>query len=339
VKRLGVAALAALLIAGCGPKEAPKPEGGTPETGKKLTIGLMPKLTGISFFNAANQGGEEAGKELSINYVYDGPAQGSDTIEKQSQLVDTWVAKGFDAIAVAPNDPEAIAPALKKARDRGVKVLTWDADAKQEARDFFINQATTESIGKALMDTMAEGIGPDGAYVIITGTLTAANQNAWMAEMEKYRKIKYPNMKNLSPTPIAPGEDQAKATQMAQDALKTYPNLRGIFAITSVALPGAAEALRKTGSADKVFLTGLATPNDMREYVKDGTVKKFVLWNVVDLGYLAVQAATAVARGELKPGATEFTAGRLGKVKVVGDQILLGDPLIFDKSNIDKFDY
>jgi rhamnose transport system substrate-binding protein len=335
VKRFGVLALAVLLAAGCGTKEPPA----APAAGKKLTVGLMPKLTGISFFNAAQKGGAEAAKELGVEYVYDGPAAGSDTIEKQSQLVETWVARKFDAIAVAPNDPQAIAPALTKARARGIKVIAWDSDAKKEARDLFVTQCTPQSIAKALMDTMAAAIGPNGKYIIITGTLTAANQNIWMAEMEKYRQAKYPGMKNLSPTPVAPGEDQAKATQMAIDALKTYPDVQGIFAITSVALPGAAEALRKTNSASKVFLTGLATPNDMREYVKDGTVKKFVLWSPVDLGYLAVQVATAVTRGTLKPGATDFPAGRLGKVKVVGDQVILGDPIVFDKSNIDKYDF
>ena len=346
MKRTIVLLAAAFLSAGCGPSkdEQPTPTGaggppGATASGKKITVGLMPKLTGISFFNAAQKGGLEAGKELGIECVYDGPAAGSDTIEKQAQLVETWIARKFDAIAIAPNDPEAIAPALAKARSRGIKVIAWDADAKKDVRDYFVNQCTPESIAKALMDTMAEAIGEDGTYIIITGTLTAANQNIWMAEMEKYRKQRYPRMRNLSPTPISPGEDQARATQMAADALKTYPNVKGIFAITSVALPGAAEALRKAGASQRVFLTGLATPNDMREYVKDGTVRKFVLWSPVDLGYLAVHAAAALAKGELKQGATEFAAGRLGTVKVVGDQIILGDPIVFTKDNIDKYDF
>lgn len=329
MKRPWALALVALLIVGCGKKD----EG-------PMKVGLMPKLTGISFFNATDKGGKEAGKELGIEYAYDGPAVGTDTIEKQSQLVETWTAKKFGAIAVAPNDPEAIAPALVKARGRGVKVITWDADSKKEARDFFVTQCTPAAIARSLMDVMAKEIGPKGKYIIITGTLTAANQNIWMDEMEKYRKEKYPEMVNLTAgKPISPGEDQAKAQQMTADALKTYPQVQGIFAITSVALPGAAEVLRKAGVAKKVFLTGLATPNDMKAYVKDDTCRKFVLWNAVDLGYLAVQAATAVAKGELKPGATEFKAGRLGAVKVEGDQILLGDPIVFDKTNIDKYDF
>ncbi|HDP34516.1 MAG TPA: autoinducer 2 ABC transporter substrate-binding protein [Candidatus Hydrogenedentes bacterium] len=325
--------LSALVFAGCGGKDATPSE----KQDETLTIGVMPKLVGIGFFNAAKRGIEEAGRELNVNVDYDGPTTGD--VEQQSRLADTWIARKYDAIAIAPNDPDAIAPVLARARARGIKVVAWDADAQKDARDWFINQATSESVARSLMDVMAEGAGEDAKYIIITGSLTAANQNIWMEEMEKYRQERYPDMVNLTPTPIAPGEDQARATQMAADALKTYTDLDGIFAITSVALPGAAEALRRAGAADKVFLTGLATPNDMREYVKEGTVKRFVLWNPVDLGYLAVQAAVASARGELAPGAEAFEAGRLGVARVTDDQILLGPPMIFDNENIDDFDF
>jgi len=159
-----------------------------------------------------------------------------------------------------------------------------------------------------------------------------------MDEMEKYRREKYPNMTNLSDIPKASEEDQAMATRVTTDCLKAYPEMQGLFAITSVALPGAAEALRKAG-ADDVFLTGLATPGDMRQYVMEDTVKRFVLWNPVDLGYLAVHVAVASAKRELDPAATTFAAGRLGEVNVVGDEVILGDPIIFDKTNIDDYDF
>lgn len=304
---------------------------------KKLTIGVMPKLKGIDFFNAAQQGAEEAGKELGVRVVFDGPV--TNDVTQQAQMLDTWIAKRYDAIAIAPNDPDAIAPALARARKRGIKVITWDSDAQKDSRDLFVTECTNASVAKALMDVMAKGAGPDAKYIIITGSLTAANQNIWMKEMEKYRKRVYPHMVNLSPTPKASQEDQALATQVASDCLKAYPNLQGIFAITSVALPGAAEALRKAGMADKVFLTGLATPKAMRDYVEDGTVKRFVLWNPVDLGYLAVQAAVAAVKGDLKPGQGTFKAGRIGTVKVQGDTVILGPPMIFDKSNIDKYNF
>lgn len=304
---------------------------------KKLVIGVMPKLKGIDYFNATEKGALKAGEELGVEVVFDGPSVND--VTQQSKMVETWITKKYDAIAIAPNDPDAIGVALKKARKRGMKVVTWDADAKAESRDFFVNQAAADAVAKSLVDLMAQNVSPEAKYIIVTGSLTAANQNIWMAEMEKYRAATYPKMTNLSATPKASEEDQAMATQVTTDSLKAYPDLQGIFAITSVALPGAAEALRKAGVADKIFLTGLATPKAMSQYVKDDTCRKFVLWNPEDLGYLAVYAAVASVKGSLKAGASEFEAGKLGKVEVKGDEILLGTPLVFDKDNIDQFNF
>ncbi len=302
---------------------------------KDLKIGVMPKLIGIEYFNACEKGAREAAKELGVEMIFDGPD--TNDVSRQTAIVETWIARKFDVIAIAPNDPDAIAPALKKARQRGVKVITWDSDSAEETRDYFINQADNSAIARTLMDVLVEGIGPEGKYLNLTGSLTAANQNRWMEEMEKYRQEKYPNLKNLSETPKASGEDQALATQVTIDSLKSYPDLQGIIAITSVALPGAAEALRKTQSADKIFLTGLSTPNSMRPYIKDGTVEKMVLWNPVDLGYLTVYTAKLLAEGKISGETIE--AGRLGNKKIRGSEILLGDPLIFDAGNIDQFNF
>jgi ABC-type sugar transport system substrate-binding protein len=337
----------ALFSAGCSKQSTPAQTGGqgAPAGGqgaaaagdKKLVIGVMPKLVGIDYFNACEQGAREAGRELGVEVVYDGPA--TNDVTKQAQMVETWVTKKYDAIAIAPNDPDAIGVALDKARKRGIKVITWDADAVAGARDFFVNQAANSAVASSLMDLMAKEVGPEAKYIIVTGSLTAANQNIWMAEMEKYRAATYPGMTNLSATPKASEEDSALATTLTLECLKTYPDLQGIFAITSTGLPGAAEAIRKAGAADRIFLTGLATPKQMRSYVKDGTVRKFVLWSPVDLGYLSVYAAVAAVRGELKPGDASFNAGRLGTVQIEGDQILLGDPLVFDINNIDNYNF
>ena len=335
---LGLLALS-LILTGCGgtPTESPAASDDAAPTEDTITIGVMPKLVGIDYFNAAERGAREAAEELGVSIVYDGPA--TNDVQQQSRMVETWITKKFDAIAVAPNDPDAISVVLKKARKRGAKVFSWDADSVEGSRDFFVNQASNPAIAKTLIESMAKNAGPDAKYVILTGSLTAANQNIWMDEMEKYRAANYPDMQNLSPTPKVTEEDFALATQVTLDVLKTYPDLDGIFAITSVALPGAAEALRKAEAADKVFLTGLSTPSSMREFILDGTCPEVILWNVPDLGYLTVQAAVATVKGELKAGDTSFNAGRLGTVEIQGDQILLGDPMVFDKSNIMDVDY
>ena len=314
-------------VASCTPSQ--------PASENEVTIGIMPKLIGIDFFNAVERGALEAGEELGVVVKYDGPP--TNDVAQQAQMVETWINRGYDAIAIAANDPDRIAPALNKAREKGIAVLTFDADAAPDSREFFVNQATYASVAQALVDVMVEGIGEQGKYVILTGSLTATNQNLWIEELEKYTRDKYPLMVNLRETPLASEEDQAKATQVTIDALKANPEIEGIYAMTSVALPGAAEGIKKADAEGQVFLTGLSTPNTMKPYVNDGTVQKFVLWSPVDLGYLTVHAAHRLVHGELAPGAIEV--GRLGSIEVRGKEVLLGAPVTFDASNIDQFDF
>lgn len=310
--------------------------GGSPGDGSgRLKMGMMPKLVGISYFTACERGAREAAAELGIDLDYDGPLV--DRVEEQVKMIDRWIAQGYDIIAVAPNDPEVIAPALDRARQAGIVVLTWDADANpsRSGRATFVNQAPVDGIGYTLVDVLAEGVGGSGKAVIVTGSATSPNQNAWMKFMRQRLDERYPDIELLET--LVSDEDQAKAQQLTRDALNAHPDLVGVWGITSVALPGAAKAVRDAGKSGEVFVTGLSLPSTTREYVKDGTVPRFVLWNPVDLGYLTVHVAKRLADRELSPGTHQM--GRLSDIKVTSDEVLLGPPLVFDAENIDEFDF
>ncbi|HEV3167637.1 MAG TPA: substrate-binding domain-containing protein [Isosphaeraceae bacterium] len=302
---------------------------------KRLRMGMMPKLIGINYFNACQKGAEEAAKELNIELTYDGPP--TDKAELQAQMIDEWIALGYDVIAVAPNDPEVIAPALKRAKDAGIITLTWDADANPEAsgRVTFVNQAPVEAIGNTLVDLMAGAIGGKGKTVIVTGSATSPNQNAWMAVMETRLTTKYPKIQLLET--LVPEENQNRARQMTLDILNAHPDLAGVWGITSVSLPGVAEAVKQAGKSGKVYVTGLSLPSTIRPYVKDGTVPKFVLWNPADLGYLTVHVARRLAEHSLTSNDKFF--GRLKGVDVKVGEVVLGPPLVFDKNNVDEYDF
>lgn len=333
-----IAAGVLFLLVACGKKQPPAGDAGTAGGRTKLVVAVMPKLKGIDYFNAVERGAREAAQELgNVDLTYDGPTEGK--VEQQIPFIESWTLQRVDVIAVACNDPDAISPALKRARDKGVHVITYDADANAEksGREFFVNQATFEDIGRALVDEMAAQAGADAKVAIVSSSPTAPNQNAWIAVMKRYMAEKYPKMQIV--TIQYPEEDQGRAFSMTQDILKTYPDVKGVFGISSVAFPGAADAVRQAGKSGKVAVVGLSTPKSMREFVREGTVKTVILWNPIDLGYLTVYVAKAVAEGTLKPGVTEIEAGRLGKVKVEGDQVLLGPPMKFTRENIDQYDF
>jgi ABC-type sugar transport system substrate-binding protein len=307
------------------------------EPGAPITVALLPKKKGIAYFTSCSLGAEAAAKELgNVKLIYDGPTDGSP--EKAAAMIEKWTLKGVDVIAVSPNDPNVLAPAMKAAMAKGIKVITWDADGSEGTRSFFVNQATAQQIGEAMVDTMAKDLGtPEGKVAIVTATLTAANQNSWMDAMKARLAAAYPKLELVAVKPC--NEDQKIAFQVAQDLMKAYPDLKGIFGISSVAFPGAAEAVKQAGKSGQVLVTGLSTPNAMKNYVKDGTVKSVVLWNTKDLGYLTVLAARGLIDGTLKAGVSEFKAGTLGSKPVAGDHILLNNLLVFTKDNIDQFDF
>ena len=242
----------------------------------------------------------------------------------------------MDAIAVSCENKEGLSTVLRKARQTGIKVVTFDADAEPDARDFFVNQATPEGIGDILMDDAAKSLGGKGDFAIITSSLTAANQNEWLKYIKARLADKYPDIKMDT---ILPCEDvQAKAFDQAQSILNAYPNVKLIMAICSPGVPGAAEAVKQSGRTD-VHVVGLGLPNENKKYVHEGITTAVVLWNTMDLGYLTVYSAETVKNGTLKPGDTSIEAGRLKTVKVVGDNVMLGIPFTFDNSNIDGFDF
>ncbi len=267
----------------------------------------------------------------------DGPTEAK--IDEQIKFIDNYITRGVNGILFAANDPVAIAPVLKKALGKGIHVIGYDANSTPDAREWFVNQAQFNGIAKSMMDSMAKEIGEDGSFAIVTSTFTTPNQARWIAEMHAYAEKCHPKMKWLET--VEAQEDNVLSFNQATTLINKYGDkLKGLFGMTSVATPASAEAVTKAKLCGKVAVVGLATPNAMKPYVHSDCVKSVVLWNPVDLGYAAMEVMRAVADGKLKAGATEVEAGKLGKLQVVnGSEILLGAPFIFDKGNIDKFDF
>jgi ABC-type sugar transport system substrate-binding protein len=301
----------------------------------KLMIALMPKAKGNAYFLSCKAGADRAAKELGVDLLFDGPVSTDAT--KQNEIVENWITLGVDAIAVAAENKDGISTALRKAQKQGIKVITYDADAQPDARSFFVNQATPQGIGYALMDEAARLCGGAGDFAIITATLTATNQREWQRNIEARLADKYPGMKLVAVRPCDDLKDRAQAEATA--LMSANPQLKLIMAICSPAVPGAAEAVKQAGKAGKVHVMGLGLPSENRRYVMEGVTDSVILWKTEDLGYLTVEAAAALVRGTLKPGDTHFVAGSLGDFKIEGDNILLGTPFVFNKSNIEQFDF
>jgi len=333
-----LASIGLVLATGCNKSDSsstPPTSSGNSGGAKKITIALMPKSKGNSYFVSLNKGAEKAAKEVGAELIFDGPTDPDPA--KQNEIVENWITLGYDVIAVACENKDGISTALRKAKAKGIKVITYDADAQTDAREFFVNQATPQGIGYGLMDEAARLCNDQGEFAIITASLTAGNMIEWQKHIEARRVSNHPNMKMVALRPCDDLKDKAQSEATA--LLSAYPNLKLIMAICSPAVPGAAEAVKQAGKVGAVKVIGLGLPNENRRYIKEGVTDSIILWNTSDLGYLTVRVAHALATGTLKPGATSFSAGSLGVMEIQGDNILLGKPFVFNKGNIDQFDF
>jgi rhamnose transport system substrate-binding protein len=343
-KKLGIVSLVslvALVVLAVG-LSASTGSASTEKATKGHKIFFLPKLIGVNVFTENGKGAKEAAAKLGDTVTYNGPTEA--VAAKQVPFIDSAARQGYDAIIISANDPNAVAPALKRAQQRGLKVISYDGDVRKDARTIFVSPPTASSIGAFQVEWMGAQIGYKGEIAILSATPTAANQNTWIKFMKQtLQKPKYKGMKLVK---VAYGNDNpTDSAKETQALVQAYPNLKGIISPTTVGISSAAQVLDQAGKCKTIALTGLGLPNQMRKYVKKGCAKKFGLWNERDFGYLATYVANLVLDGKLtgKLGQT-FTAGRLGKRTVVKSDgnspvVVLGDPLVFTPQNIDKFNF
>jgi rhamnose transport system substrate-binding protein len=319
-----VVALAAL---GSGPAFA----------GNKIV--MIEKVEGLAYYAAAEAGAKEAAKELGDEVIFNSPANGK--VPEQSRIIQSAIAQHVNGIILSALDPNAIAPDMKDANAAGVKAITYDADVQPAARPLFAMQATDEGIGRSLTQVICEVVpNCEGEIAFMSSVPNSPNLSKWVHWAQE--ELKLPKYAKLKVVDLAyGGEQDSGAYTKAQELLNAHPKLAGLIVPGSVQVAAAARAIKDAKLTGKVQVTGLGVPSELKAYVADGTIKKFVLWNPTDLGYLATYMDHYLIDGSLtnKEGAS-FKAGRLGEFKVIADGVvLLGPPLQIDKNNIESLKF
>jgi rhamnose transport system substrate-binding protein len=311
--------------------------GGALKTGLKVFI--IPKNLGNNYFTTADSAKTD-GAIAALDALGESGTETSGTAAtpaSQIPAIQAAISKGANVLIVSATDPTALCPTLNAAMKRGITVITYDSDAPT-CRDMFINQASTAQIGTSEVDVLASELHDTGDIAIVSATASATNQNAWIGYM-KQELTKYPKMKLVAT--VYGNDDPTTATQVTQGLLEQYPNLKGVISPTTVGIAAAAAVLDNARYRGKVLLTGLGTPDSLKKYVADGTIKAFILWKPQDLGYLAAYAAVEFASGQINgtQGQT-FSAGKLGSFTIGADKtVLLGPPFTFNASNINQFNF
>ncbi|RJQ89659.1 autoinducer 2 ABC transporter substrate-binding protein [Amycolatopsis panacis] len=324
----GAAALLGVMVAlgGCS---------GDPASGRTRVV-FVPKVGGIAYFDAMNAGGMQAAREYGIEWSARAPATVAPAA--QTAILRDLINEHVDAIAVAPNDPASLAPVIADARAEGIHVLTTDTDAPASKREVFVNQATPQGIGTAMVDALMAKTGDAGEFAIVSCGPSAANLNNWIDQETAYAAQRYPKARLVET--VYAGEDTTTATKLAKQILDRHPHLTGMIGQCTTSAPAVAQAVRDQQKIGRVYTVGTGTPQMMKPYLLDGSCSKTVLWNVESLGYLTAWTAKQLSDGtELRP--SNDVSPELPGVKYDAHDhtILLGDPLLITQNNVDQYKY
>lgn len=339
-----VLSMALSLLVACGSKgtDTKTPEGNTADSssveGKNFAI--LVKSAGNPYNEKESAGFKAVIEAAGATAIVKAPE--SATAEAQITMINELIAQKVDAIAIAGNDFDALQPALKKAMDEGIKVLSLDASVNAASRMVHINQADSEKIGRTLIQATKEMVGGEGQIAILSATSQAANQNTWIEWMKK--ELEEGDYASLELVKIAYGDDEfQKSVDETEALLKNYPDLKAIIAPTTVGIMAAAKVVTDKGLIGKVAVTGLGLPSEMAEYITNGSCPWMYLWNPIDVGGLGAYASIALVKGEITGAAgNKFDAGALGSYEVIeaadgGTEVLLGAPFKFEPANIDEW--
>lgn len=304
---------------------------------KKYTIAMISHTKGNEYFLAADQGAKQAAEELGVDYIYDGPAE--PTVDLQIEMINNYMTSGIDALCVAPLDTEALAPTLSAVRAKGIPVITYDVDTLPDARDFYADPCSPAVYAKASIDAMVEDAGTDtGKFVIMIEYLTDVYQYNFQEAAQKYAKEAYPNLELIEVKQVTYSQDEAY--NFTNDYIRAYPDLIGISSFGTIIWPGIIEAVRDAGKVGVIGTEGGTTPLAVAPYLDDGSVKRNILWDVANMGYVALYAAYQCLDGTLKPDATSFEIkGKAYEIDSANREIFCGEAFTWTAENVHDYNY
>ena len=313
--------------------------------GQKADLVLMPKFLGILVFDQANDGAKEAHKELKNpgDLLFLGPTP-ENSVAGQIEILTTAITQGQDGIMISNNAGDQLAPAAKKARAKGMTVVTWDSPIpSSDGEQVFIAQVDFTETGTVMADMALKILGSSGGeFAVLSASPDASNQNAWNSAMVE--ALKAPKYSKVKLVDTVYGDDQSeKSYNQALALLDKHPNLKLIMAPTTVGIAAAAKAMQDEGLCDKVKVSGLGLPAEMVSYTMNGCAPEFALWNFVDLGYLSYYTTYLLATNQIEGIAGEtYKAGRMGYFTIEKDptrdkglRVLMGPFTVYNKDNVE----
>jgi simple sugar transport system substrate-binding protein len=300
----------------------------------KPVIATVVKISGIPWFNRMEVGVKAFGSaNADVQASQSGPATAD--AAQQLKIIEDQVARRVNALAVVPMDPSVVEGALKRAMDRGIVVVTHEAD-NQKNTQADVEAFDNAAYGAALNERLAKCMGGQGKWTSFVGSLGSRTHIQWVdagaANAKKYPGMTLVDEKNES------FDDANKTYEKAKEILRKHPDIRGFQGSAGNDVLGIGRAIEEAGLQDKVCLVGTGLPNPSAQYLDSGAIDAIGFWDPRDAGMAMNSVAKMLL--EKKPLTDGMNLGVKGYEKVTvkkgpgQGQLIIGDAMVIaDKAN------
>jgi rhamnose transport system substrate-binding protein len=305
----------------------------------KSTYFINPKMTGAAYWRAAEQGAKKAGEDLNVDIIWNGTSDVD--AAAQVNMISDMLVRNVKGMAVAVNDATSVTNVFQQAAGKNIPVVTFDSDSSNAQRAYYIAGDTDESIGLAFLDALIRQMPePKGKIAVMIASPSAANIIAWRDVALAKISSNYPDIQIVGV--YASGDSIDKAYENASSFIPANPDLAGILCLAGGETPSACKAVEEAVAKGilkpgQVKIGGMGIPSLVKEYIKNGTMTTSVMWNPMDLGYLAVWTVdqlvkgNPITNGQVVPGITN-------PIKVIGDTIYSGT-FTFTSADVDQYPF
>jgi len=309
---------------------------GNSKKGDDPVIAFVPKVIGQAWWDYVQTGVEAWAKENKIDVTYKGPAEVD--AAAQVQIMTDLINTGIDILCFSPIDPAACEEICKKAREKGIIVISTEA-ATMKNVDYDVEAFNDAGLGGFLMDELAKMMGEEGEYITMVGSMTMESHNNWANAAVERAKAKYPKMTLVADARVSSESDAEKAYQLTKQMIQKYPNLKGILGTSSFDAPGAARAIKEMGKTGKVFAISVAMPSETRDFLKEGVLQAVGLWDPALSAKAMLNLAVKMFKGEKVESGMDLGVEGYTKVEINGTLVVGQGSLAITKDNVDNFTF
>ncbi|EAR51805.1 ribose ABC transporter, periplasmic binding protein [Oceanicola granulosus HTCC2516] len=280
--------------------------GGAASAQEDITITLVPGLTTDAFYITMNRGAQAAADALGINVDFQGAEEFDPVL--QTPVLDAVIARGPDAILIAPTDSTQMIEPLRRASEAGIPVITVDTfiddgmyqDGAGDG-DFPLSYVASDNVGGGRMAArfMAEEIGGEGKVYVSNVrpgiSTTDQREEGFLAEMEE----NYPDIEVLE-TQYNENDASLAASQF-QAVLARNPDIAGVFGANLFSALGAGNGVENADMIDQVTVIAFDAPQSIVDNISSGLVDAAIAQHPAEIGYFGVMAAYAALTGQSVP--------------------------------------